>query len=182
METVSRLFTQLQVEGAERFIQEDVRPYMKRRFPDLDLTNFTIAPDPAAGNRAMSDEKTVVDKLKKYFNVSIESNNRLPLRLDAIEHYSSRLVSHGEPALLVDQAQCPVLVRALKGGWRYALDKKEEIKGSEPEKNSYSHPGDAFGYLARYYHRQAARNERYLAAGAKPFVPPRTWGGSYHFR
>ena len=168
--------------GTVRFLQEDVRPYLRRRFPDLDLQNFVVAPDPAAGNRAMSDEKAVVDVIKKHFNVSIESNNRLPLRLDAIEHYSSRLVTHGDPALLVDPS-CRVLIRALKGGWRYALDKKELIKGTEPEKNASSHPGDAFDYLARYYHRQAARNERYMAAGVKPFTPPRSWGGgNYHFR
>jgi hypothetical protein len=170
-----------QGKGTTRFLQEDVRPYLKRRFPDLDLANFVIAPDPAAANRTMTDERTVVDVIKKYFNVSVETNNRLPLRLDAIEHYASRL-TEGKPALVVDAEQCPTLVRALKGGWRYALDSKELVKGKEPEKNQYSHPGDAFGYLARYFHRQAAKNERYHAAGVKPFVPPRKFGGAYHFR
>lgn len=168
--------------GASRFVQEDVRPYLKRNFPDLDLDRFTIAPDPAAGNRTPTDEKTVVDVLKKHFKVSIESNNRLPLRLEAIESFSSRLTMKGA-ALVIDEQMCPILVRALKGGWRYALDSKENPKGAEPEKNQYSHPGDAFGYLARYYHRQAAKNERYTSAGAKPFVPPRRFGGTaYHFR
>ena len=165
--------------GASRFIQERLRPYLKRRFPDAKLI---IAPDPAAGNRTATDEKTVVDILKRTFDVSIEQNNRLPLRLDAIEHYTTRLVE-GKPALLIDPEHCPILVRALKGGWRYALDKHELTRGKEPEKNHYSHPGDAFGYLARYYHRQASRNERYMMAGAKPFVPPRNFGGrAYHVR
>lgn len=165
--------------GAERFVQEKLRPYLKRWFPDAELT---IAPDPAASGRTPTDEKTVVSVLKKYFPVKYETNNRLPLRLDAIEHFTTRLVE-GKPALIIDEQMCPVLARALKGGWRYSLDKKEEIKGQEPEKNQYSHPGDAFGYLARYYHRQASRNERYVASGAKPFVPPRTFGGrAYHVR
>ena len=168
-----------QGKGAARFIQEDLRPYLRRNFPDLSLDNFVIAPDPTAGNRTSTDEKAVVDVLKKYFQVSIESNNRLPLRLDAIEHYTTRLVE-GKPALLVDEQMCPILVRALKGGWRYALDKKELIKGNDPEKNAYSHPGGAFGYLARYFHRQAEKYERYTAAGVKPFVPPQTWGSAYH--
>ena len=54
------------------------------------------------------------------------------------------------------------LVRALKGGWRYVIDtKRDTIKGAEPEKNQYSHPGDAFGYLCRYFHRQSERDARY---------------------
>lgn len=169
--------------GVTRLVQERLRPYLRRRFPEIGTdAEFIIAPDPAAANRTQTDEKSVVDVLKKYFRVSVETNNRLPLRLDAIEHYSTRLVSDGVPALLIDGQHCPVLIRALKGGWRYALDKNENIKGKEPEKNQYSHPGDAFGYLARYYHRQAARNERYLGPDGKAFVPPRAFGYTYSFQ
>lgn len=166
--------------GTSRFISDRLRPYLRRRFPDAD---FTIAPDPAAANRAQNDEKTAVDILKRYFPVKVESNNRLPLRLDAIEHFTTRLVD-GRPALLIDEKECPILVRALKGGWRYALDKHENLKpDATPEKNQYSHPGDSFGYLCRYFHRQAERDARYKTPGAKPFVPPRTFGGRmYHVR
>lgn len=165
--------------GASRFVSERLRPYLKRNFPDARLV---IAPDPAANSRTATDESTVVSVFKKYFDVSVETNNRLPLRLDAIEHFTTRLVE-GKPALLIDAEMCPVLVRALKGGWRYALDKKELIKGQEPEKNQYSHPGDAFGYLCRYYHRQANKNERYSSAGLQPFTPPKQFGGRlYHVR
>lgn len=170
-----------QGKGTARFIQEDLRPYLRQHFPDLDLERFILAPDPAAGNRAQTDERAVVDVLKKYFRVSIETNNRLPLRLDAIEHYTTRLVE-GKPALLVDGEMCPILVRALKGGWRWTLDTKELVKGKEPDKNAYSHPGDAFGYLARFFHRQAEKYERYTSAGVKPFVPPQSWGSGYHMR
>jgi hypothetical protein len=165
--------------GASRFVSERLRPYLKRYFPDARLI---IAPDPAAASRTATDESTVVSIFKKHFDVSIESNNRLPLRLDAIEHFSTRLVE-GKPALLIDPEMCPVLIRALKGGWRYALDNKELVKGKEPEKNQYSHPGDAFGYLCRYYHRQANKNERYISTDGKVFVPPTKFGGRlYHVR
>jgi hypothetical protein len=168
--------------GASRFISERLKPYLRRHFPTLDPNNFVIAPDPAAGNRGQSDEKTVVDIFKKHYRVVIETNNRLPLRLDAIEHYTTRLID-GRPAILIDGEMCPQLIRALKGGWRYALDKKELVKGSEPEKNAHSHVGDGFGYLCRYYHRQAGKNERYTMAGGKPFSPPRSFGGgAYHVR
>lgn len=162
--------------GASRLINEKLRPFMRRHFPEAELI---IAPDPAASNRTQTDEKTVVDVLKKYYDVSVERNNRLPLRLDAIEHFTTRLVE-GKPALIIDAERCPILVRALKGGWRYALDKNELVKGKEPEKNAFSHPGDAFGYLCRYYHRQDQKNTRYKKLGAKPFVPPRRFGAGMY--
>lgn len=165
--------------GAERFIQERLRPFLRLRFPGAALI---IAPDPAASGRAQSDETTVVQVFRKHFDVRVESNNRLPLRLVAIEHYTSRLTDVG-PALLIDEAQCPTLTRALGGGWRYALDRKYgTIKGAEPEKNAYSHPGDAFGYLCRFFHRQSQRDGRYGTMGAKKFTPPQQFGPAYHFR
>lgn len=170
--------------GASRFVHERLRPYLARRFPELQPGDFTIAPDPAANNRNANDENTIVATLKRYYPVSIESNNRLPLRLDAIDHFCTHS-PFGMPGLLVDEQHCPILIRALKGGWRYALDNKEQLRGgsdAKPEKNAYSHPGDSFGYLARYFHRDAERNARYGPGGAPAFTPPRTFGNAYHFR
>lgn len=165
--------------GAERFINERLRPYLRRRFPESKLI---IAPDPAAASRAQSDENSVVQVFRRYFEVKVETNNRLPLRLDAIEHYSTRLTDVGA-ALLVDAEQCPILVRALGGGWRYSVDTKRGIiKGAEPEKNAYSHPGDAFGYLCRFFHRQSQRGGMYGTGGVKKFTPPKQFGAAYHFR
>jgi hypothetical protein len=168
--------------GADRFDRELLKPYLRRRFPLISIEDFIIAPDPAAANRAPTDEKAVVDVLRKRYRISIETNNRLELRLNAIENFTTRLIA-GKPAILIDSKECPVLVRALKGGWRYSLDKHEQVKKDEPEKNQFSHPGDAFGYLCRHYHRQAEKNARYTSAGVKPFVPPRTFGPrAYHVR
>lgn len=167
--------------GASRFLNERVKPYMARSFEGLDVSSgFTVAPDPAAANRSPTDERAIVDVIRKVFPVSIETNNRLPLRLNAIDHYASRMV-YGMPALVVDEQACPVLTRALKGGWRYALDSKEQLRSSVPEKNAYSHPGDAFGYLCRYHHRQVERSERYGGTNGG-FTPPRVSRGGYHFR
>lgn len=170
--------------GAGRFINERLRPYLARGMPDLRPDGFTVAPDPAAGNRSPNDESTIVDTIRRSYPVSMETNNRLPLRLDAIDHYCTRMV-YGLPSLIIDEQACPTLVRALKGGWRYALDSKENIRGgsdAKPEKNAYSHPGDGFGYLCRHFHRQVLKNERYTGAGVGKFVPPRNFGGNYHFR
>lgn len=170
--------------GAERLISERLKPYLRARWPNLDPNKVIIAADPAAAFRAQTDEKAVVDKFRRHYTTITETNNRLPLRLDAIEHFTSRLIE-GLPALRIDGPRCPVLVRALNGGWRYTVDNKrgDVIKGAEPEKNQFSHPGDAFGYGVRYFHRQTERENRYGAAASKTrFTPPRSFGSTYHFR
>lgn len=167
--------------GASRLITERLKPYIRRRFPEAQII---IAPDPASANRAQTDEKSVMDEFKKHFEVRYESNNRLPLRLNAIDHFTSTLTDDG-PALLIDEGECPVLVRALKGGWKFEVNTKTDgFKSAEPADNPYSHPGDAFGYLCRYFHRQTEREERYSPAigTRRPFVPPRSFGPGYHVR
>ena len=163
--------------GAKRLVEERLRPYLRRRFPDA---RVIIAPDPAAALRSQRDEKTVVDELRRHYEVRYETNNRISQRLGAIEHYSARLTDVG-PALIVDAKECPVLVRALKGGWRFRMDTKTDTMASpEPEKNQYSHPGDALGYLARYYSAISDKAERRARApigqtGQQPV-------NVYHFR
>jgi hypothetical protein len=165
--------------GAERLISERLKPYLRRRFPNA---RVIIAPDPSSANRAQSNEKSVVDVFRKHFEVRYDSNNRLAPRLNAIEHYTTRLTDIG-PALIIDGKECPILVRALKGGWRFVLDpKRDVIKSAEPEKNAYSHPGDAFGYLARHYAKLAERAERYGGRAIAAFKPPVQRGAGYHFR
>jgi len=165
--------------GAKRMIEERVWPYMRRRFPGAQLI---IAPDPAAASRSPTDEQTVVQVFRRYFEVQVESNNRLPLRLEGIESFTTRLTDVG-PALLIDPEECPTLIRALGGGWRYALDKKYgTIKSADPEKNDYSHPGDAFGYLCRFFHKQSLRGRAAGRAGTSTFKPPQSFGAAYHFR
>jgi hypothetical protein len=164
--------------GAERIISDRLKPLLKLRFDGYD---FVIAPDPAADSRSSNDERTIVDTLrdrrKGGFTVKFpDMNNRLPLRVEAIEHFTTRLTANG-PALLIDP-RCKNLIRALQGGWRYEMTAKGKL-GAEPEKNRYSHPGDAFGYLCRYFQhtteREAKRKE-------KDAVPLRRHVNSYVLR
>jgi hypothetical protein len=166
--------------GAERLITERLKPYLRLRFPNAKVI---IAPDPAANSRSDTDERTIVSVFKRHYDVSVETNNRLPLRLDAIEHFTTKLLEIG-PALQIDARHCPVLIRALKGGWRWETKpKKADTLKKEVDGNAYSHPGDGFGYLARYFYKRTERETRYgVGAGNKPFVPPRNFGAkSYHF-
>lgn len=145
--------------GVEKIINERLRPMLRNKFARV--PKVIIALDPAGASRTPTDESTVKKVFQRHFEVECESNNRLPLRLNAIEHYTNTLIE-GEPALQIDPVGCPILVRALKGGWRYGADvKKDILKGAEPEKNAFSHPGDAFGYALRYYHKDRQKEEKY---------------------
>ena len=139
-----------------------------------------IVPDPASANRSQTDEKTTVKIFRdKGFQVEVESNNRWPLRQNAIDHFCNKLIG-GSPALQLDPVHCPTLLRAAKGGWRYAIDvKKDQIKGALPEDNPFTHPGDAFAYGLRYYHKGIVREEK---QGTRKFVPPSYRSNDYHAR
>lgn len=133
--------------GAQRFINERLKPHLRTRFPNL--RNLIITPDPAAFSRAQTDERSVVDVFRKAgFTVEVpDMNNQLAPRISAIEHFTTRLVM-GQPALLIDPS-CKALIRAWGTGWRYKL-KKDDERAPEPEKNSHSHPADAGGYLCKF--------------------------------
>jgi len=155
--------------GAERIISDRLKPLLRAKYRDAD---FIIAPDPAADSRSNNDEKTIVDTLrdkrKGGFTVRFpDMNNRLPGRIEAIEHFTTRLTRNG-PALQI-APHCKRLIRALQGGWRYPADRKDGTR-DKPEKNAHSHAGDGFSYLCRYLYlggdREAKRKER-------GFVPPR---------
>lgn len=166
--------------GSKRLISERLRPYVTRRFPGARLI---IAPDPASLNRSQADERPIIAEFAKHYEVKAESNNRLPLRVDSIDHFCTRITDSGV-ALQIDEKECPTLIRALKGGWRFVMDaKKGTVKGLEPDKGPYSHVGDGFGYLARYFFRMTERELRYSGGDPKKrFVPPRAFGPSYHVR
>ena len=164
--------------GTDRLCRERLKPHLAMRYPQA--REFIIAPDPAAQNRGSSDEKSSVDWLRKHGYVTKfpDSNNRLEPRLQAIESFTTRLTPVG-PALQID-ARCRTLIQALSTGWRYKL-RKDDSPNTEPEKNQYSHPGDAFGYLCRYAQHMQSR----LATGGKPPTAHPSHAkhaGSYHAR
>src|SRR5579884_1197976 len=167
--------------GAERLIKERMKPYLRARFPTCSPDRIIIAPDPASTNRGQRDEVPIIQAFKRHYRVMAEANNRLPLRIDALTHFTTTLAD-GLPCLQIDPIECPHLIRALKGGWRFEMDKTHtDVKGAVPEKNSHSHVGDASGYLARFFHRQTQREMQYGPA-ATGFRPPRNFGSAYHHR
>ena len=158
--------------GARRIIDERLKPLLRSKYPNYKII---IAPDPAAANRAQSDEKTVIDEFRKHFEVQFDTNNTLTPRLEAMEYYLTRLTDVGA-ALTVDPG-CRILIRALSGGYRYAISTKGQTAAS-PDKNEYSHPADAAMYLAKHFKRIGDRVTKRKNSG---FTPPK-FDNRYNFR
>jgi hypothetical protein len=163
--------------GTERLIDLKIKPLLAQKYKGYEVF-FT--PDPAANNRSSNDEKTAVDWLRKAgFKVKfVDMNNTLQPRLEAVEHFLTRLTDNG-PAVLLDPVGCKPLIKALSGGYRYAKTKAPDQDRAEPEKNIWSHPADSFQYLCRYFQHTAARSARYNTQ--KRFVPP-TFQNTYAMR
>jgi hypothetical protein len=158
--------------GAARIISERLKPLLRVKYPNF---KPVIAPDPAAANRAQADERTVIDEFKRHFEVQYDTNNTLTPRLEAMEYYMTRLTDVG-PALLIDPS-CKTIIRALGGGYRYAISSKGNTAAT-PDKNEFSHPADACMYLAKHFKRIGDKVARIKNSG---FTPPR-FDNKYNIR
>lgn len=164
--------------GTRRMIDDRLLPVIRMYYPQLEII---IAPDPAANSRTPTDETSSMDILrdKKYkdkWTVKPGNSNLLSPRLAAIEHYTTRITEKG-PALVVDP-DLKMLIRALVSGWKYVINKNGNDR-PEPDKNAYSHPGDAFGYLCQYGHQGEIRHGRRTNANQR-MLPK--FSNSYNLR
>jgi hypothetical protein len=165
--------------GTRRMIEDRLLPMLKWHYPQQEVV---IAPDPAANSRTPTDETSsmMILKDKKYkerWSVKVGETNLLTPRLEAIEYYTTRITEKG-PALVIDP-KCKTLSRALASGWKYVINKNGNDR-PEPDKNVWSHPGDAFGYLCQYGHKGEVRRGKRTNANQQKVLPKFT--NTYNIR
>lgn len=129
--------------GALRFIREKLKPLLMNKFAGH-RTQIII--DPAAYQRAQTDERCVADMFKQEgFNVKPAKTNSITARLAAVDNYLTRMVD-GKPGVLLSPDGCKPLIQALAGKYRYKIN----TKGETDEKPEKSHPwsdiADSFQY------------------------------------
>ena len=118
--------------GALRFCREILKPLLANKYP---TKASTIIIDPAAFQRAQTDERTVADVFKaEGFAVKPARTNAIAARLAVVESYLTRTVN-GNPAFLIDPA-CKELIAGFRGRYRYKRNTKGE-RDTTPEK---AHP------------------------------------------
>lgn len=146
--------------GAVRMCTDRLIPLLKLKYSGFEII---LAPDPASNSRTPTNETSVLmvlkdARFKKYWTVKVGTTNLIAPRLEAIETFTTRLTEKG-PALVIDP-RCRTIIKTLASGWRYAQNKRNGEDKEIPEKNTYSHPGDALGYLAQYFCENTARKSR----------------------
>lgn len=108
---------------------------------------FKIWGDPSGDFKGQNDE-TVPFQIFRANKLPIQPapSFLFTVRLQTIEAVMSRM-SEARPDLIISPT-CTTLIAALDGGWHYRRMKVSgERYAEEPEKDEYSDPADAFGYL-----------------------------------
>lgn len=105
-----------------------------------------IVGDPAGRSKDSIYEENSFDVIKRMgFRAYPAPTNDLDPRIRSVESF---LLTQrdGGPGFVIDGTRCPVLVRAMDGGYRYAKTRAGQRKPN-PDKNKYSHVSDALQYV-----------------------------------
>jgi len=135
--------------GLEMHINKALRPVlMHERYLGKPVA---MVGDPSGISKSSIYEETTFDVLKRMgMHAFPAPTNDIDPRLRAVEAF---LLGQrdGGPAFIIDRDRCPVLVRALGGGYRYAKT-RNGMRKLLPDKNEYSHVMDALQYLCLAAH------------------------------
>lgn len=128
--------------GALRFCREKLKPLIANKYSGRQVV---IVIDPAAFQRAQTDERSVADIFKNEgFLVKPAKTNTITARVAAVESFMTRTVD-GKSAMLIDPG-CAGLITALRSKYRYKISTKGE-KDDKPEKN---HPWSDYADSLQY--------------------------------
>lgn len=130
--------------GALRFIREKLKPLIANKYAGMKIA---VVIDPAAQQRAQTDERTVMDMFKNEgFSVKPARTNAIPARIAAVDQFLTRTVD-GKSAFLVSKEGAQPLISALRGRYRYKVNTKGEVDESPEKSHPWSDVADALQYF-----------------------------------
>lgn len=141
--------------GVRQFAENAVIPLLQTKYRDCPQTHIG---DPAGNQRSQADEKTVFEELRLLGIHCRSAPNNSPLaRWEAVRYYLGRMID-GKPAFALSPA-CKVLRKGFNGGYKFRqMQVSGEARYSEQaDKNRFSHPHDALGYLALHLREPSKR-------------------------
>jgi len=108
---------------------------------------FRIWGDPSGDFKGQNDEQVPFQIFRsKQLPIQPAPSILFSVRLQAMEAAFTRM-TEGRPSIVISPS-CTTLIAALDGGWHYRrLKVAGERYTEEPEKDEYSDPADALGYL-----------------------------------
>jgi hypothetical protein len=131
--------------GLERFGQQ-LLAELNARYPKAQVMLWG---DPAGMQRDAIYEVTAFDYLRTLgLRAQPTASNDFKVRRESAAMPMQRLIN-GKPGLIVHRS-CKILRKSLGGGYhfkRVSIGAGQERFRDAPNKNEYSHVGDAFGYL-----------------------------------
>lgn len=134
--------------GLEKHVIEHLRPVLLTS--QFIGNKVAFVGDPAGVAKGSIAEESCFDALQRLGLAAIPApTNDLEPRLRAVETLLGRQ-TNGGPSLLINRARCPLLCRAMSGGYRFAKLKQGALKVA-PDKNDpegYSHVADCLQYVA----------------------------------
>lgn len=135
--------------GFETFLDTQLIPLLRNKFPMFKPQNIMFALDPAGFSRSSLDEKTLAQAIQKRgFGVVKASTNDPEKRVGAVEALLSRQIDGG-PGFLIDPG-CTYLISCFE--WAYRFKKTQTGQQTvTPEKNHASNLSDSCQYLALMY-------------------------------
>ena len=142
--------------GLEKHVLNSLRPVL---YSDkYSGYKVAIVGDPSGTSKGNVSEESCFDALKRLGLPAFPApTNDIEPRLRAVEALLGRQVG-GHAALVVSRAGCPMLVRAMAGGYRFTKTKQGGLR-VVPEKNDpegFSHVADCLQYAALIAHGNLA--------------------------
>jgi len=131
--------------GIEQFVTTVLRPKLYERF--MGQSAFMIA-DPSGRYKGQISEESGFDALKRLgYKVYPAPTNLIDPRIRAVEQLFIRN-SGNSPMVLIDGANCPLLVQALKFNYRYRRKKNTELEDQPEKTHPASDLADCLQYMA----------------------------------
>jgi hypothetical protein len=124
-----------------------INSYLKKEH--IDKENIEIFIDPSGFSKKGIGYETEGDILGRYFNCDVSSlpSNQQFLRKEPVKILLNKLIN-GKGYIQIDKENCPMLIKALNGGYHYKRMKTSfNTYHSLPDKNIFSHIAEAFEYL-----------------------------------
>ena len=138
--------------GLEKAVNEHLRPVLNSS-PFFGL-KVAVVGDPAGVAKGSIAEESCFDALQRLGLPAIPApTNDIEPRLRAVEALLTRQ-TNGGPTLLINRQRCPMLCRAMSGGYRFTKTKQGGLR-VVPEKNDkegYSHVVDCLQYVCLVVH------------------------------
>jgi len=138
--------------GLEKHIINNLRPrLMQSKYMGMKM--FVVG-DPAGVARSTISEETSFDVIKRLgLSAFPAPTNDIDPRLRAVEALLGQQ-RNGGPALMINKAGCPMLFRAMAGGYRFLKSKAGALRPT-PDKQDpegFSHVADTLQYVSLVVH------------------------------